>query len=969
MKKVLLTLIAIVSALCFVTGCANTNGNENQGGAEAPAISLNYETLSLYPYESENLVVTTELLGEKVWDSSVPSVATVDQNGVVKAIKQGSAVITVTIGSETAKCFVTVNKETQVPKFEFANVIDNQIGLLVGGTFSLNEKIKVTFKGADVEDAVVTISSSDDEIIEIVDGVITAKKAGSAEIIVLGEWREFDGSILNERITVKVRNDFTFELIVPEIEIYGVSNLGGKQFNTTLTVQPQLSLNGNEVTEGFEFSTEDESVAVVDQNGVVTGKSAGKTNVVCKYFDQEEIIIKKEITIKYAVTDYQPQNEIIFVQSKDKTVGEFDGIFDSGIKIVKIGDITDVNEKMISVGEDGKLIAGSEGFVSGERIYRVYNSVYAYDIPVVMADVEISTAEQFRTLFEVKAGDERIENYVVLDADIQNVGVIENEKAKHLFGTINGNGHVVSGLIVKQRALIEESYGVIKNIAFVNASQQTYKDSNDLVLNCATLVVNNCGIIDNVFLQTDMVGGSALTLINSANGIIKNVIVSAEWDTERELSAYKSASTGGLFTYCNGGNGSITNIYGLSRSNGNNYGIGWSSNAQSKPYANSNILLSILENGGLNGFNSFWKIIDGELYFADTPVIQKSSTISFELPSGQRQLFAFSKSVEGPIATTYGSNYYKGGHCLELPIDVGGVNSVEFISTDGSYNVVKPALAGYDPATKIIKFGWASINATPVGDYEIIIYAENGNAYSSNIVVADFVVFDKAEFLSMMATYDKQGAAAKYIALGADIDFGGETFTNTNIDANAITFSGTFDGRGYAIKNIKVGSYGIFGYLGSSGVIKNVALINASQVEIGGSLLVAYSWAGTIENVFVQGTTGGIGGILYNDNGSTVKVKNCIAIVDSTNSGNWGLDRGAVVANASNGSKANAQYNYAISSNFAGSFGTDSTNLYTSTSGLLTALNGQLPSGFNSYWSFNANGELCFGNNVVIAKQ
>ena len=60
-----------------------------------------------------------------------------------------------------------------------------------------------------------------------------------------------------------------------------------------------------------------------------------------------------------------------------------------------------------------------------------------------------------------------------------------------------------------------------------------------------------------------------------------------------------------------------------------------------------------------------------------------------------------------------------------------------------------------------------------------------------------------------MNTYDKSGASAKYIALGADIDFGGETFTNANIKTDAITFSGTFDGRGHAIRNVNVGSNGI----------------------------------------------------------------------------------------------------------------------------------------------------------------
>ena len=417
-----------------------------------------------------------------------------------------------------------------------------------------------------------------------------AKKAGTAEITVIGAWREFDGSILNERITVKVRNDFTFELFVPEVEIYGIAQLGEEQFNTTLTVEPNLTLNNQEITLGFEFYVEDESVATVDENGVVIGKGAGKTNVVCKYVDGEEIIIKKEITVLHAVVDYQPKDEIVLVENKDKSISEFDGIFASGVDVLKITDVTDLNEKEFSISENGLISAGTEGFATGDRVYRIYNSVFAYNLPVVVADREITTVDEFKSLFT-----QPINDYVVLGADIENVGLIEQPSSltNHLYGTINGNGHVVSGLIVKGRALIEEIRGTIKNIAFVDASQQTIKDAENNVLNCATIAVtNNGGTLENVFLQTKMVGGSALVLINTASAIIKNCIVSAEWDTEQDISAYKAGSTGGLFTYCNGGNGTITNIYGLSRSNPNNYGVGWSGNQDSKPYSNSNILLA-----------------------------------------------------------------------------------------------------------------------------------------------------------------------------------------------------------------------------------------------------------------------------------------------------------------------------------------------------------------------------------------
>lgn len=97
-----------------------------------------------------------------------------------------------------------------------------------------------------------------------------------------------------------------------------------------------------------------------------------------------------------------------------------------------------------------------------------------------------------------------------------------------------------------------------------------------------------------------------------------------------------------------------------------------------------------------------------------------------------------------------------------------------------------------------------------------------------NTVESPYLIDSVEDFTTIMKN-DLDG----HYKLTADINFAGTSisplFTNTT------QFNGTFDGNGHTISNFKVGSaeelslisnkyYGLFGYIGSKGVIKNVKL-------------------------------------------------------------------------------------------------------------------------------------------------
>lgn len=86
--------------------------SEPSGGEKEP--SLSSKNFSLKVGGSKKLTVNNAK-GKVTWKSSDSSVATVDANGNVKAIKNGTATITATVDGKTLNVKVTVSNQTQKP--------------------------------------------------------------------------------------------------------------------------------------------------------------------------------------------------------------------------------------------------------------------------------------------------------------------------------------------------------------------------------------------------------------------------------------------------------------------------------------------------------------------------------------------------------------------------------------------------------------------------------------------------------------------------------------------------------------------------------------------------------------------------------------------------------------------------------------------------------------------------------------
>ena len=149
-------------------------------------VSLDKDSLTLEAGKSDTLTATVtpdNATNKNVkWESSDTSVATVDVNGKVTAVAQGTATITATAqdgSEEKAVCSVTVNAAAAVP-VESVSLSPSTLALEAGKSGTLTAAItpdNATNKN-------VTWSSDNESIATVKNGVVTAVSAGEAIITV-----------------------------------------------------------------------------------------------------------------------------------------------------------------------------------------------------------------------------------------------------------------------------------------------------------------------------------------------------------------------------------------------------------------------------------------------------------------------------------------------------------------------------------------------------------------------------------------------------------------------------------------------------------------------------------------------------------------------------------------------------------------------------------------------------------------
>ncbi len=252
------------------------------------SISLSKTELSLIEGDEETLAATVkpdDATDKTVkWESSDRSIASVNNEGKVSAIKEGTASITASSGNQSASCKVTVAK--RVIAVESVVFNKTEVELVEGES----ETLTATVKPDNATDKTVTWSSSDPGVVSVENGKITAIKAGNATIT--AKAGEKSG---NCKVTVKQK---------PHVESLKIkdgsfSGLINKYYPISVTITP------SDAQYDLEWIISDSRVAEVQGSGL-------SRNIYTKDFGKAEITVKDKIsgksaaiTVRTSVMDFE----------------------------------------------------------------------------------------------------------------------------------------------------------------------------------------------------------------------------------------------------------------------------------------------------------------------------------------------------------------------------------------------------------------------------------------------------------------------------------------------------------------------------------------------------------------------------------------------------------------------------------------------------------------------------------------
>lgn len=211
------------------------------------------------------------------WSSSNTSVATVS-GGVVTPVAPGSATIrasyagTTTYASSYADCAVTVNKANTTLTL---NEDEIEQDLKDGRSFALTPTVKAS-KSDDskvtLDSPTVTWSSSDETVATVSGGVVTGLKAGTTTITASYAGGDLYNAATNATCSVTLTDTRT-----------GVSISSFTAAKTTLVIgDEQATIIANDQAgwaAAYTYSSSDEDVATVDENGVITAVAKGTATI------------------------------------------------------------------------------------------------------------------------------------------------------------------------------------------------------------------------------------------------------------------------------------------------------------------------------------------------------------------------------------------------------------------------------------------------------------------------------------------------------------------------------------------------------------------------------------------------------------------------------------------------------------------------------------------------------------------
>ncbi len=220
---------------------------------------------------------------EATWTSSDFGVAMVD-DGTVWATGVGTATITLTV--EDSSGAVKTATTTVNVTGKAINLALSKSSATIKLTKDGDSTLQLSAIDADTKDDVsVKWKTSDKSIATVVDGLVTAKKAGKVTITATTK----DGNATKKSCKITVKQQKVTKLTATKKLTMTV----GEKQTLSVTVKPDNAFNTN-----LAYSSSKPAIVAVDKNGKLTAKKAGKAVITVKAKDGSKKSVKITVTVK-----------------------------------------------------------------------------------------------------------------------------------------------------------------------------------------------------------------------------------------------------------------------------------------------------------------------------------------------------------------------------------------------------------------------------------------------------------------------------------------------------------------------------------------------------------------------------------------------------------------------------------------------------------------------------------------------
>lgn len=266
------SMLALIAA-CTLTYAGCAKGIVVGDDALVAAVVVTPASATIVANANTRLSATTVdeggvvLSGRSItWETSAPTVATVDGGGLVHGVAAGQAIITARSGDRAGTSAITV----QIPPVASVAVSPPVSTIMVNNTVQLSAALRDA-NGALLAGRAVTWQSSSTRIATVdASGLVTALAAGQATITATSEGKSGTATITVQLPSVA---SITVTPVSPSI---GVSQ--AVQMVATLRDANGVELTGRTVT----WETSAAAIATVSGSGLVTGVAAGQAVITAR---------------------------------------------------------------------------------------------------------------------------------------------------------------------------------------------------------------------------------------------------------------------------------------------------------------------------------------------------------------------------------------------------------------------------------------------------------------------------------------------------------------------------------------------------------------------------------------------------------------------------------------------------------------------------------------------------------------